>query len=97
MDLAARKGHFMPSNWKRTPEELHKTYIENTEAFYRVAGHSLSSDLDDFVNKCALKLWSRASSVTEAHCDAMNQLYSRGVKAPLISFVGAHFRRLRKL
>ena len=28
----------MPTPWKRSPEELHKTYIANTEAFYKVAG-----------------------------------------------------------
>ena len=31
---AAEKGDSaMPTPWKRSPEELHKTYIANTEAF----------------------------------------------------------------
>ena len=48
----------MPSNWKRTPQELHKTYIANTEAFYKIAGRSVSGELDSFMNQCACQLWS---------------------------------------
>ena len=68
----------MPSNWKRSPEELHKAYVANTEAFYKVAGRGLSGDLDQFVTDCALQLWSRSGRVTQEHCDAINQLYSKG-------------------
>ena len=39
----------MPTPWKRSPEELHKTYIANTEAFYKVAGRGLAQELDEFV------------------------------------------------
>ena len=31
----------MPTPWKRSPKELHKTYIANTEAFYKVAGRGI--------------------------------------------------------
>ena len=37
----------MPTPWKRSPEELHKTYIANTEAFYKVAGRGLAQELDE--------------------------------------------------
>ena len=36
----------MPTPWKRTPEELHATYVANTEAFYRVAGRGLAQELE---------------------------------------------------
>ena len=68
----------MPSNWKRSPEELHKAYIANTEAFYKVAGRGLSGELDQFVTDCATQLWSHSGRVTQDHCDAINQLYSKG-------------------
>lgn len=68
----------MPTSWKRSPEELHRVYIENTEAFYRVAGRAAAKDLDSFMQSCALGLWSKAGSVTQEHVDAINQLYSRG-------------------
>ena len=64
----------MPSNWKRSPEELHKTYIANTEAFYRIAGRGLAGELDAFISGCALQLWSRSGGVTQEHVDAINQL-----------------------
>lgn len=70
----------MPTSWKRSPEELHKVYITNTEAFYRVAGRGMAQQLDAFVVSCALGLWKRAAGVTQTHVDAINQLYSRGRK-----------------
>ena len=72
----------MPSNWKRSPEELHKTYIANTEAFYKIAGRGLAGDLDKFVTDCALQLWGRCGGVTQEHADAINQLYSKGCIMP---------------
>ena len=72
----------MPSNWKRSPEELHKAYIANTEAFYKAAGRGLAGELDQFVCTCALQLWSRCGSVTQEHVDAANQLYSKGAVMP---------------
>ena len=72
----------MPSSWKRSPEELHKTYVANTEAFYKVAGRELAGELDGFVSDCALQLWSRCGGVTQEHVDAVNQLYSRGSVMP---------------
>ena len=72
----------MPSNWKRTPAELHKAYLANTEAFYKVAGRGLSGDLDRFICDCALQLWSCSGGVTQEHVDAINQLYSKGAVMP---------------
>lgn len=71
----------MPTSWRRTPEEFHKIYVSNTEAFYRVAGRSTAAELDEFMLKCALGLWKRAGAVTQEHVEAANQLYSRGRKA----------------
>ena len=72
----------MPTSWKRTPEELHKTYIANTEAFYKIAGKGLAAELDDFMMRCALRLWSNCGAVTQAHVDAANSLYSKGQIMP---------------
>lgn len=72
----------MPSSWKRTPEQLHKAYLANTEAFYKVAGRSLAEELDRFAGSCALQLWSRCGGITQEHTDAINQLYSKGREKP---------------
>ncbi|MGN1001696.1 MAG: AAA family ATPase [Oscillospiraceae bacterium] len=72
----------MPSNWKRSPQELHKTYIANTEAFYKIAGRGISGELDEFMARCACQLWSRSGAVTQEHVDAVNQLYSKGSVMP---------------
>ena len=72
----------MPTQWKRTPEELHKTYIANTEAFYRVAGRDLAPAMDKFCTDCALQLFARSSHLGQEHADALNELYSRGQKKP---------------
>ncbi len=68
----------MPSTWKRSPDELHKVYISNTEAFYRAAGRAVAPQLDAFIQGCAVGLWSKAAAVTQDHADAVNQLYSKG-------------------
>ncbi|NLC73262.1 MAG: AAA family ATPase [Ruminococcaceae bacterium] len=70
----------MPTTWKRSPEELHKIYIANTEAFYLVAGRSMTVQLDEFMAQCALGLWSKASGITQLHVDTFNQLYSKSRK-----------------
>lgn len=70
----------MPTSWKRSPDELHKSYLSNTEAFYRVAGRGLAPQMDEFAVNCALSLWNRAGSITQSHVDAINQIYSRGRK-----------------
>ena len=72
----------MPTQWKRSPEELHKTYIANTEAFYKVAGRSLAGQMDKFCTDCALQLYARSARVSQEHVDAVNELYSRGQKKP---------------
>ena len=72
----------MPTPWKRSPEELHKTYLANTEAFYKVAGRGLAQELDDFVTACALGLWKNSRNLGQQHVDALNQLYSKGRPQP---------------
>ena len=72
----------MPTQWKRSPEELHKTYIANTEAFYRTAGRSLAQQMDEFCAACALQLFSRSACLTEEHAAALNALYSKGRPQP---------------
>ena len=72
----------MPTQWKRSPEELHKTYLANTEAFYRVAGRELAGAMDTFCTDCALQLFSRSSVLGQEHVDAVNELYSKGQKKP---------------
>jgi len=52
----------MPTAWNRSPEEFHKIYLANTDAFYRIGSKSLAKELDAFMTKCALSLWSRAGS-----------------------------------
>ena len=72
----------MPSTWNRSPEEFHKIYLANTEAFYRIGSKSLAKELDSFVTSCALKLWSRAGSISQRHVDMANQIYSKGQEQP---------------
>ena len=47
----------MPTTWNRSPEEFHKIYVANTDAFYRVGNAGLAKELDEFMTKCALGLW----------------------------------------
>ena len=72
----------MPTQWKRSPEELHKTYLANTEAFYRVAGRELAGQMDKFCTDCAVQLFSRSTELSQDHVDAVNQIYSKGEKKP---------------
>ena len=72
----------MPTQWKRSPEELHKTYIANTEAFYRVAGRDLAAQMDEFCVTCATQLFARSASLGQEHADAVNALYSKGRPGP---------------
>lgn len=71
----------MPTSWKKSPAELHRIYLENTEAFYSAAGRGLSGELDEFMRQCAFGLWSHSAAVTQDHADAVNQLYSRNQKS----------------
>ena len=57
----------MPSTWKISPEEFHKIYLANTDAFYKAAGSALAKELDEFMTRCALGLWSRAGSIGQQH------------------------------
>lgn len=70
----------MPSNLYRSPEELHRVYVANTEAFYSVAGREHAAKLDDFVESCVLRLWKHSPSISQKHVDSINALYSRGKK-----------------
>ena len=72
----------MPSVWTRSSDELHREYIANTEAFYRAAGRGCAAGLDDFMRRSALGLWKCTGSVTQAHVDAYNALYSKGREQP---------------
>ena len=72
----------MPTTWNRSPEEFHKIYIANTDAFYRVGGAALAEELDKFVTTCALSLWSRAGGISQHHVDLANQIYSKGRPRP---------------
>ena len=72
----------MPTTWNRSPEEFHKIYTANTDAFYKVGGSAYAAELDEFMTKCALALWSRAGSINQHHVDMANEIYSKGQKKP---------------
>lgn len=72
----------MPTQWRRSPEELHKTYIANTEALYRVIGRELAGQMDKFCADCATQLFARSARLDQEQVDAINALYSRGQKKP---------------
>ena len=72
----------MPTTWNRSPEEFHKIYLANTDAFYRIGSANLAKELDDFMTRCALNLWSKAGSISQRHVDMANQIYSRRQEKP---------------
>ena len=73
----------MPTTWSRAPEEFHKIYLANTDAFYRLGSNAgLAKELDEFVTKCALSLWSRSGGLTDKHVAMANEIYSRGQQKP---------------
>ena len=72
----------MPTTWSRSPEEFHKIYLANTDAFYRIGSANLAPELDEFMTKCALSLWSKAGGLGERHVAMANQIYSRGRQQP---------------
>ena len=72
----------MPTTWTRTPEEFHKIYTANTDAFYRLGGSSMARELDEFMTRCALNLWSRGGGITQRHVEMANQIYSRNQPQP---------------
>ena len=82
----------MPTTWNRSPEEFHKIYLANTDAFYRLGGSALAPELDRFMTACAMQLWSRAAGVNERHVEIANQIFSKGMDEPkwmLWSLTGA--------
>lgn len=72
----------MPTTWNRSPEDFHKIYSANTDAFYRVGGIAMAKELDEFMTRCALGLWSRGGGITQRHVDMANQIYSRNQLQP---------------
>ncbi len=72
----------MPTTWNRSPEEFHKIYSANTDAFYRLGSSSLAKELDEFMTRCAMSLCSRAGSIRQRHVDMANQIYSRNQPKP---------------
>jgi len=72
----------MPTTWNRSPEDFHKIYIANTEAFYKLGSGAPAKELDDFVTRCAVSLWSRAGSIGQRHADMANEIYSRRQPKP---------------
>ncbi len=73
----------MPTTWSRAPEEFHKIYLANTDAFYRLGSNAgLAKELDEFVTKCALSLWSRSGGLTDKHVAMANEIYSRSQPRP---------------
>lgn len=72
----------MPSSYNITPEEFHKFYEANTEAFYRSNHFVTASETDEYITQCALALWSRSGGISENHVALINELYSRGQKKP---------------
>lgn len=72
----------MPTTWNRSPEDFHKIYSANTDAFYRVGGIVMAKELDEFMTRCALGLWSRGGGITQRHVDMANQIYSRNQPQP---------------
>ena len=73
----------MPTTWSRSPEDFHKIYLANTDAFYRLGSSAgLAKELDAFITKCALSLWSRSGGLTDKHVALANEIYSRGQQKP---------------
>ncbi|MBR5094648.1 MAG: AAA family ATPase [Oscillospiraceae bacterium] len=72
----------MPTTWNRSPEEFHKIYLANTDAFYRLGRSELAPELDKFMTKCAMGLWSKAGSIGERHVAMADQIYSRSQPRP---------------
>lgn len=72
----------MPTTWIRTPEEFHKIYAANTNAFYCTGYSSTEKELDDFMTRCALNLWSRRNSITRNYVGMANQIYSNNQPKP---------------
>ncbi len=72
----------MPTTWSRSPEDFHKIYVANTDAFYRIGSLSLAPELDEFMTRCALSLWSRAGGIGERHVAMANAIYSRNQPQP---------------
>ena len=72
----------MPTTWNRSPEEFHKIYVANTDAFYRIGSPALAKELDEFMTRCATQLWSRCGGITDKHVQMANQIYSRNQPRP---------------
>ena len=72
----------MPTTWSRSPEDFHRIYSANTDAFYRSGSYTFAKELDSFMTSCALQLWSRGGGITQRHADLANEIYSRNQPKP---------------
>ena len=84
----------MPTTWNRSPEDFHKIYSANTDAFYRLGGYSLAKELDSFMTTCALQLWSRGSGITQKHVDLANDILPQSAPSHMDA-LGADKLRVR--
>jgi len=67
----------MPTTWNRSPEDFHKIYSANTDAFYRVGGIAMAKELDEFMTRCALGCGAAAAGSPSA----MSTLQTRYIPA----------------
>lgn len=72
----------MATTWNCTPEEFHKIYQNNTDAFYKNGGIRYAKELDSFMTACALGLWKCAGSLSQNHVDMANEIYSKTQSKP---------------
>ena len=72
----------MPTTWNRSPEDFHRIYSANTDAFYRSGSYTFAKELDSFMTSCALQLWSRGGGITQRNADLANEIYSRSQPKP---------------
>ena len=82
----------MPSNLYRSPEELHRVYVSNTEAFYSVAGREHAAKLDDFVESRSPG-FENSPSITK-HVDSINVLFKG--RNPNPNCFGTHEEQIKR-
>ena len=78
----------MPSIYNVSPEEFHKYYVANTDAFYRSNHFITATETDDFIMRCALQLWKKSGGISENHVALANEIYSRGQNKPTFMLWG---------
>ena len=45
----------MPTTWSRSPEEFHKIYLANTDAFYRIGSANLAPELEAYLRSLGFR------------------------------------------